>query len=622
MGKIRLSALISDGMVLQREVENDIWGYTEPGREIRLVLGGYEAVARAGGDGYFNLRLPKMQPGGPWKIYLSDGEDVITIDDVLFGDVFLLGGQSNMELPVVRVMERFGEEIKNTVKKDIRMFEVPKEYAFGEKRLEIENGHWMKAVGDELLLFSAAGYFAANELFEREHVPIGLLQTAVGGTPVKAWCCEETVKKLGYDVADLEECKQEGYPQQVEQTEAKYAEKWWKEALAGCDKRSGTIELPGFFSKTALNEFCGALTLRRKFNLPENINWMQEEATLYLGALIDADFTYINGKKVGETAYRYPPRIYEIPKGVLHAGENEVEVKMLVFNSEGGFMPGKEYEICYNDHGKQKVSLTGAWEYEIIKAMPELPETTFFQYKAAGLYQGMLYPVRKWKIKGCFFYQGESNTGRPKTYEEEFSAMIADWRELWNEPEMPFVFVQLAGFADGKERTKGTNWAKLREKQRCTEEHVENTRMVQAYDLGEYNDLHPIDKKTVGMRIAMAAEELIYRKNATGRDATVKEVKRLQGKVEVTFTPKETVLHVVEKESGEQKVFGFEWIRKDKSRAEAVAELTGPAVVEVRLPEEEYIGISYAWNDCPLDANLYNEHGLPVVPFEVLFSEI
>ena len=117
--------------------------------------------------------------------------------------------------------------------------------------------------------------------------------------------------------------------------------------------------------------------------------------------------------------------------------------------------------------------------------MPELPETTFFQYKAAGLYQGMLYPIRNWRIKGCFFYQGESNTGRPETYEEEFTAMIADWRTLWGDPKLPFLFVQLAGFADGKEYTQGTDWARLREAQRRTAEHVERTAMVQAYDLGE-----------------------------------------------------------------------------------------------------------------------------------------
>lgn len=619
MGKIRLSALISDGMVLQRETENVIWGYAKPGRDIRLFFGAYQTAAKAGEDGCFELSLPPMQAGGPWEICISDGEDSITIRDILFGDVFLLGGQSNMELPIARVMERFGEEIRTTVKQDIRMFEVPKEYAFGEKRAEIEKGQWIKAAQDELLLFSAAGYYAAEELYEREHVPIGLLQTAVGGTPVKAWCCEETVKKLGYDVSELAECKQEGYPKKVEETEAERARLWWEEALAGNDKRSGTVELPGFFRGTVLKGFCGALKLRKKITLPEDVDWMGADATLYLGALIDADFAYINGKKVGETEYRYPPRIYEIPKGTLHAGENEIEIKMLVFNGEGGFMPGKEYEICYKDNGRKKVSLTGTWEYEIVKEMPELPETTFFQYKAAGLYQGMLYPVRNWKIKGCFFYQGESNTGRPETYEEEFTAMIADWRALFGEPDLPFIFVQLAGFADGKEHTDGIDWARLREEQRLTAEHVKNAMMAQAYDLGEYNDLHPTDKKSVGQRIALAAEKMIYGKNVVCQGASVKKVNQMPDKVQVIFEPEETVLHTVEKGNGKKNVCGFTWIKEDGSRVETLAELKNANIVEIQKTKEAaYVGIAYAWNDCPLDANLYNEEGLPVIPFETM----
>lgn len=619
MGEIRLSALISDGMVLQRETENIIWGYAKAGRDVRLFLDAYQTEARAEEDGYFKLCLPPMQAGGPWEIRIDDGENTITIQDVLFGDVFLLGGQSNMELPIARVMERFGEELLNTQEEDIRMFEVPKEYAFGKIRTEIETGRWIKAAKDELQLFSAAGYFAAKELKEQEHVPIGLLQTAVGGTPVKAWCCEETVRKLGYDVEELAECKREGYTKQVEQAEAERARLWWEEALAGCDGRSGTIELPGFFSQTALKGFSGAVTLRKKITLPGNTDWMETDATLYLGALIDADFTYVNNRKVGGTEYRYPPRIYEIPKGTLHEGGNEIEVKMLVFNGEGCFMPGKEYEICYSDNGRKRIPLAGTWEYEIIKEMPELPETTFFQYKAAGLYQGMLYPIRNWRIKGCFFYQGESNTGRPETYEEEFTAMIADWRTLWGDPKLPFLFVQLAGFADGKEYTQGTDWARLREAQRRTAEHVERTAMVQAYDLGEYNDLHPTDKKSVGKRIALTAENLIYGKNVVCQGAGVKEVNRRKETVQVTFGPDETVLHVVEKE-GKKQVCGFSWIKEDASRVAAEAKLTGRSAAELKIPKEtQYIGISYAWNDCPLDANLYNEAGLPVVPFEIIF---
>lgn len=628
MGEIRLSALLSDGMVLQRETENVIWGYGETGKMIRLRMGAYQTAGETGEDGYFELKLPPMKTGGPWTILLDDGEDSRVIRDILFGDVFLLGGQSNMEMPIANVMERYGTEIEKTVEKEIRMFDAPKEYAFGEKREEIEQGCWRKACGEDLLLFSAAGFFAAKDLYDKSRVPIGLLQAAVAGTPVKAWCSEETIRELGYDVEELAECRQEGYPQEVERREAEREKTWWEEALAGADGRKGVLSVPGFFVGTDLEGFCGALKLKKKICLPENIDWTKGKAKLYLGAMIDADFSYVNGVKVGETSYCYPPRIYEIPAGTLHSGENEIETTMLVFRGKGGFMPGKEYEICYTDSMQTRIPLNGEWEYEILKEMPELPESTFFIYKASGMYQGMLYPLRKWRLKGCFFYQGESNTGRPETYEREFSAMVADWRALWGQQDLPVVCVQLAGFADGKESAQGTEWACLREAQRRASEHMENVLMAQAYDLGEYNDLHPSDKKTVGKRIALAAERLVYGRDVVCQGAQVQEVSRQGGVARVTFAPEDTVLHVgaqgtegTKAQGTEKEVSGFAWMWADGSRSEAQARLVEKNVVEIAVPQNGICtGISYAWNDCPLDANLYNEQDLPVIPFERYFE--
>lgn len=628
MGKIRLSALLSDGMVLQRETENSIWGYAEPGRTIQLKMGEYQTSGETGADGRFEFLLPPMKKGGPWEISLEDGETRIVIQDVLFGDVFLLGGQSNMELPVARTLERFETEIRTTEEPEIRLFEVPKEYLFGEKREDIYEGCWWKAKGEELLLFSAAGYFAAKELQEKEQVPIGLLQTAVGGTPVKTWCSEETIRRLGLDVEELEQCKQEGYAKEVETKEAERAERWWKEALHPVAEDlvhgGGSIRIPGFFEGTPLSGFHGGLRLKRSIWLSEGKDWEKQEAKLYLGALVDADITYINGVKVGETEYRYPPRIYRVPAGILHGGENLLEIEMLVFGEGGGFMPGKAYELRFGE--TEVMDLSGKWDYEVIRQMEELPETTFFIYKSAGFYQGMLYPLRRWKLKGCFFYQGESNTGRTETYQEELTAMIADWRALWKREDLPFLYVQLAGFSDGKEHTEGTDWAKLREAQRKTG-NVPGTRMVQAYDLGEYNDLHPTDKKSVGKRLALAAEKLIYGREVICQGAEVGEVLWEEKEAVVKFLPETTVLHTVERKGNlpeawkQAEVKGFEVIFPDGSRSAAGAVLASSKTVRVNLPKQkEAVGISYAWNDCPLEANLYNEAELPVVPFEIYKS--
>ncbi len=612
MGQIRLSALISDGMVLQRGTENYIWGYAESGKSVRLVLNNYQTAVKVDETGYFELTLPPMKAGGPWEILLSDGEDCIKIRDVLFGDVFLLGGQSNMELPIMRVMERYGEELAMVSQDALRMFEVPKEYLFGTLRPEIEKGNWIKASGESLQLFSAVGYFAANELYKKEQVPIGLLQTAVGGTPVKAWSCEETVRRLNLDVAELDECRQEGYPAQVELEESTRENLWRYTALKddGVRNCNGKIMVPGFLEGTELEYFHGGIRLHKTFVLPEGTDWKQEEATLYMGTVIDADITYVNGERIGETTYRYPPRIYSVPKGTLHVGENQIMLEMLVMGAGGGFMPGKPYALRFGEHKEKQIDLTGIWDYEVIHPMKELPPTTFFQYKASGLYQGMLYPIRRWRVKGCFFYQGESNTGRPETYEEEFCAMIDDWRALWKMEDLPFIFVQLAGYRDGKEHTDGINWAKLREAQNRVQK-MSNTAMVQAYDLGEYNDLHPTDKKSVGQRIAIEAQRLIYGRDVQCDNPEVKELNWMENAVEVSFAPEGTQLHVV---NGDE-IQGFEWLCKSGERIPAQAYL-GDEVVLPLPQNKEIVGLSYAWNDCPSEANLYNQCNLPVVPFE------
>ena len=615
MAKIELPALISNGMVLQRDVENIIWGYGKPGKTMRLYMGAYQTANVIGEDGYFELKLPKIKEGGPWEMLLSDGEDRKRITDIFFGDVFVLGGQSNMELPIERTLERYGEEIENTVESEIRMFEVPKEYAFGYHREEIEKGEWIKAEGSDLLKFSAVGYFAAKELKERSRIPIGLLQTAVGGTPLKAWTSADTIRDMGYDAMELEECTKEGHVEETEKRELERDLQWRKDAFDVTEKggRCGSLKVPGFLEETELKDFYGSIRLKKTILVPEFVDVEKMDGKLYFGAIIDADTIYVNGEKIGETGYRYPPRIYPVPAKLLKTGENVIEIEMMIFRNGGGFMPGMRYELCC---GEWSISLEGDWEYEVVREMEVLPDMTFFQYKAAGLYQGMLYPLRKYQVKGCFFYQGESNTGRPETYEEEFSRMIGDWRTLWKNPELPFVYVQLAGFADGKKETTGTNWAKVREAQKRAQK-IPGTKMAQAYDLGEYNELHPTDKKTVGKRVALAAEQIIYGKQNEYENIEVAEINWMPEEVEISFGGTETVLHT----KNETKVCGFTYKTEEGWKRVTTALLAEEKKNTVRLkfPETKKVkAIAYAWNDCPLEANLYNEAEMPLTPFVIM----
>ena len=158
--------------------------------------------------------------------------------------------------------------------------------------------------------------------------------------------------------------------------------------------------------------------------------------------------------------------------------------------------------------------------------------------------------------------------------------------------------------------------------------------MVQAYDLGEYNDLHPTDKKTVGVRAALAAETLIYGRNVSYRNPKLAAAIRNTGSIKFVFEPSGIVLHTEKRtldlkevpgvslrQDKNEPVRGFDIICKDGSRKAAEGKLTGENTVEVSITEDT-VGVSYAWNDCPWEANLYSDEELPVVPFQIIFQEI
>lgn len=606
--KIKLSALFSDGMVLQRGTENEIWGYADADEEISVTLGDYREMCKSDDTGLFTVKMPPMQAGGPYVLSVKGEKEEVRVRDILLGDVFLLGGQSNMELPLSRCRERYEKEWDSFTTDKIRMFDVPKEYMFGGCRQELEKGQWVKAQGEDLAAFSGVGFFTAQEIIKKENVPIGLVQTAVGGTPLKTWTSEETVRELALDEWELAECLREGYLENTQTIELEREEMWRRRAMEKDEDEttSGTIMVPDLFIEGALKDFYGGIRLTKKINVPADFIMQGEPIKLYVGAMLDADVTYINGVKVGVTEYRYPPRIYPVSPEVLKEGENVLSIDMMVFRDTGGLMPGMRYELTCGD---KSISIEGEWEYEVIRRMAMLPNMTFFQYKAAALYQGMIYPLRRVKAKACLFYQGESNAERAHSYKTEFEAMVKDWRVLFGDKNLPFFQVQLAGFGDGRIDTKGVDWAVLRQKQYEAQE-IPGVYMVQAYDLGEYYELHPTDKRSVGKRMALALQRQLYHKDVYGENPVAKNFLWKEDAVTVSFAPEDTLLRAM----GEVRGFGL--ALSNGEIVAAKAKLVGLSKVEVCLEGRENVqAITYAWNNCPTWANLYNQAGLPVVPF-------
>lgn len=628
---LKLSSIFSDWMVLQRDTaDNLVWGYSDPDTAVRIYLSDnnmnnvFETEKRSDNDGYFEIQLPCISASDGYTLKISDDNDERIFSEIAFGDVFVCGGQSNMEITLVRMLERYEDELTPLVDKKIRFFRVPEKFNFHHTEDMIFSGQWEYTRMPELLDFGAVAFFTAREISEKEGVTVGIINTAIGGTPVKAWVSEETTRRLGLHVEEFEECQNDDWVKETWDSCVNKDIRWREEAEEAfstdySNNIKGTFNVPGFFDGTPLGGRYMACHFEKEIELGDG--WDQQDIKLYLGAIIDSDKVYVNGTFVGETGYLYPPRIYRVNKGVFKKGRNKIEIKFLVFRERGGFMPGMNYKLKRADG--EEISLEGQWDYQLVKEMPYLPNLTFFSYKATGVFNGMIYPLRRQKHKGFFFYQGESNVEEYPTYKDEFEACIKDWRKVWKDDTLPFMFVQIACFSDGYQEC-GDKRCYLTEQQRkCLE--MPYTAMIQAYDLGEFNELHPTNKKEVGRRCAMAALDLVYGKTkyTAGPEAESIKWNNDENQVEVLFEKSTELIlsHGIgaffDDDRDEENVRGFYYINKaDGKRCPAEAELIDRNKVIIKLPSDvEVEAVSYAWADSCLEANLYNKDRLPVVPF-------
>lgn len=617
---ICLSPLISDGMVLQREAKVSIWGKAKPGEDLSLSFLGKEYSTRVEDDGSWEIILEDLQPGGPFVINICCGGEEKLIRDVYVGDVWVLGGQSNMELPVERTLDLFEDEVRGGSYPEIRQFTLPMVYDFNKPSDEVSDGNWISVTPDTVNSFSAVGYFFAKKIYEKYNIPIGFLFTAIGGTPAEAWISEETLSGFDRFQEEIKRCKQESYIMDIINKENKDNNQWFlelnqadeglqDEALPWfCEEYDDNdwrlIKLPKGFHNTELEPIRGVVWLRKEICLPEHMAGL--EGKLYLGTIVDADETYINGVKVGETGYLYPPRRYPIPQGLLRAGKNVITVRMILTHNIGGFVEDMPYFLQV---GEDRIDISGEWKYKVGAITRPQGPTTFFQYKPTGVYNGMIYPLRNYTIRGALWYQGESNAGHPQDYRELFEAVISDWRKLWGQGDFPFYYVQLANYCPWRMEAEDSGWAKIREAQRQVMETA-NTGMAVIIDVGMYNDLHPWDKKSVGERLALWALNEVHGEDNVCSGPIYKSMVVEDKSIRLYFDYVGSGLIA----KGDR-LETFEICGEDGIFYPGHGEIDGDSILvsskNVNNPKQ----VRYAWADNPEKANLYNKEGLPASPF-------
>ncbi|MBV8569534.1 MAG: sialate O-acetylesterase [Acidobacteriaceae bacterium] len=224
----------------------------------------------------------------------------------------------------------------------------------------------------------------------------------------------------------------------------------------------------------------------------------------------------------------------------------------------------------------------------------------------AWLFNGMIAPAVNYAIKGVIWYQGETNTAlaRAPMYHKVFSTLIADWRRQWQEGEFPFLFVQISSFRSDETE----NWAIVRDAQRQTLS-VANTAMAVTVDIGDPDNVHPSDKQTVGMRLALAARAIAYHEDVRYSGPLFRQATPEGNSIRVWFD--DAAGGLVAKGGASE---GFEIAGEDKKFVVASARIDGAGVVLTsdRVKSPKYA--RYGWQNAPT-VNLYNTAGLPASPF-------
>ena len=621
IAQVRLPRLVGDGMVLQREVETRVWGWASSGEHIALEFADSTYQTTSDSSGNWKVRLAAHKGGGPFDMRIKASNEIV-LHDILFGDVWICSGQSNMELPMSRVSPIYSDVIASSTNSFIRQFYVPQKYDFVQTHMDVDSGKWLSAGPQTILKFSAVAYFFGKAVYEKYHVPIGLINASLGGSPAESWICEEALKAFPAYYSEADRFKDEKLIRDIEQSDKKRIDAWYDELKKKDDgyknpsqpwfdpslKTQGWEEMnvPGYWADTKLGPLNGVVWFRKEFDVQSSM--VGKPAMLILGRIVDADSVFVNGIFVGTTSYQYPPRRYPMPSDILNKGKNLIVVRVINSGGKGGFVPDKQYAIVA---GSETIDLKGAWQCRVGATMNPLAAQTFIRWIPAGLFNGMIAPLLNYRIKGVIWYQGESNASRPADYTRLLSTLISDWRGHWDEGDFPFLFVQLPNFLEAKAEPSESNWASLREAQMKTLA-VPNTAMAVTIDIGEWNDIHPLDKKDVGERLALAAEHTAYGDTGVVSSGPLYNAMTINdNKVEVTFTHIGGGLLA----KGGTDLKGFAIAGTDKKFVWAHARIENDRVIVWSAEVEHPLAVRYAWADNPAGANLYNQEGLPASPF-------
>ena len=505
---MKLAGIFGNRMVLQRDRENHIFGHEDKADKVEVSFEGNTYTGNVT-DGKFDVVIPPTGVRLDVDITVR-GSDTVVLREVCFGDVFLLSGQSNMQLPVYRTFDVSYDLVYKKEYPYIREYVLnPARDYLEDDEYELPDTPWICAVPGQVENMSAYGFYTFRNLYESLGIPFGLILNAQGGSTVEAWLPEEDIKQFPDLYKMIEEYRGRGVLSSYLDAQEKRTRDW-RDSLRKFDENEYSKSIPAGAIDVDLprvvDNITGSVWFFKEITLNSTID--EPGAFVYMGRLIDADNVYINGKEIGSTGYQYPPRKYKFDASVLQEGKNIIAVRLIVERRKGAFVP---YYPYYLEYKGERIELNGRWKMiRECPSEPYVPGKMLVEFPSL-LYKSSIYPVRNVTLKGIMWYQGESNSGDPLDYDKKFAVMVDRWRKVFG-GEIPVLTTELVDTLEplAGETEVPSGWREIQRQQREAEQMVPDCRCVRASDLGQVYELHPQRKKELGDRASAIILNWIY----------------------------------------------------------------------------------------------------------------
>lgn len=620
-----LHPLFCDHAVLQRGMPVPVWGWAVPGAKVTVKFAGQTKSAVAGTDGKWMVKLGSLKASGESRTLSVQAGDLSTnLQDVLVGDVWLCSGQSNMEMGIGAC--EVTNEIAQANYPKLRLLTVPRNVAM--QPVQLFKTEWLPCSPTTVTQglwagFSAAGYFFGRKVHQETGLPIGLIHSSWGGTPIESWISYESLQPVesmkerlnAYLQSRNNAVAESNYPavfdSWAQKNDPGSLQGWWKPDTDFSSWKS--VEMPQHFEAVGLPGFDGIVWFSREINIPAD--WAGKELELRLGPIDDIDTTWVNGVRIGQMNRYDLDRVYKVPASAFKAGATVVTVRVLDTGGEGGFSgKSSQMSLAPVDKSAAALSLAGTWRMRDsapiakLAGIPPAPDSQS-PNTSTVLYNGMIAPLAPFAFAGAIWYQGEANVNRAEQYRQLLPTMVNDWKSRFGLRQLPFYIVQLAAFMPTNDVPRESDWAELREAQAIAARTLKHSGIASAIDIGDAKDIHPKNKMEVGRRLALCALADTYGQRIEYSGPTYRSMKVTDKGISIRFDHATGRLIA----NGGQ-LTGFAIAGDDKKFVWADARIEGNTVIVSSPKVAKPVAVRYAWDINPV-CNLYNQAGLPAMPF-------